>query len=116
MSTPKNAATLLLLATSLVGARFIFGSIASTQHLFPVLERAKQSGSFPDGLPLRQKYTSLPPVDALLTGIVGCFSLLVDGQDEAAHRFALWFLPQLSVLLAFMYWEAGRTRSFLVRL
>lgn len=110
----KALATGLLLAICLGGVQLMFNCEATREELLPLLAPVKATGLTPHGMPVRRYYTGVGLVDDILVGIVGFFSLLVDGEDEATHRFSSWFLPQLSPLLVHMYWETTRSKSRLV--
>ena len=112
----KLPTILLLLGTSVSAFYLLFAHPLSKKFLFPVLTRTKLSGVFPDGLHLRRSYTGYRGVDQGLSGIVGCFSLIVDGRDELTWRFGTWFLPQLAPILIFMFWEAGKANNLLLRM
>ncbi|KAF7790140.1 hypothetical protein EIP86_001092 [Pleurotus ostreatoroseus] len=79
------------------------------------VEAQPATGSYPDGLPLRRSYTGITILDFVFTGLAGFFSAAVDGKDEATCLFCLWFLPQLSGILTFCYWEAGRAKTFFTK-
>ena len=94
----------------------IFVIPPSSQTLIPAFYRAWETGFYPDGLPLRRSYIGITIVDLIFMAYGGFFGAAVDGNDEATHRFCLWFLPQLCTLLVFAYWEAGRAKSGLIKL
>ena len=85
----------LLLATSYTAFQLMFTSAPTTEKLFPAVIKAKQTGFFPDGMPLRSAYIGSQAFDSKMSSLVGFFSQLVDGKDEASRRFSLWFLSQL---------------------
>ncbi|KAI0681857.1 hypothetical protein BC835DRAFT_1425164 [Cytidiella melzeri] len=80
----------------------------STRALFPAFAQVRETGFYPDGLPVRRTYTGVYILDEVFTGLAGLFSAASDGRDPATHMFCLWFLPQLCAVLVFIYWEAGR--------
>lgn len=106
----------LLLANAFLAVKFMYRSRSATEELVPFTYRVRQSGSYPDGVPVRQNYTGIPAIDLRLAAFAALFGLLVDGKDPATHSFALWFLPQMLPLLVFMFWEGGKARSIFARL
>ena len=110
-----SGVTAWLEAISCLAVILIFLIPPSSQILFPAFTLARQTGSYPDGLPLRRSYTGITVLDFVFTGLAGFFSAAVDGKDEATCLFCLWFLPQLSGILTFCYWEAGRAKTFFTR-
>ena len=83
----------------------------SSQVLFPAFAQVRETGFYPDGLPVRRTYTGIYVIDEMCTGLAGLFSAASDGRDFATHLFCLWFLPQLCAVLTFIYWEAGKVDS-----
>lgn len=113
--TTKPSATHLFATISWVAIVLIFLIPPSSQILFPAFTFARQTGAYPDGLPLRRRYTGISVLDFVFTGLAGFFSAAVDGKDEATYLFCLWFLPQLCGILTFCYWEAGRAQTFFTK-
>ncbi|KAI0687827.1 hypothetical protein BC835DRAFT_1419661 [Cytidiella melzeri] len=111
MVASKAPAILTLATTSLLAAYLIFVIPPSSVDLFPQSTLAYEKGSYPDGLSLRRHYTGIYILDRILTAYGGFFALVVDGRDVATWLFCLWFLPQLTGVLVFCYWEAGRVRK-----
>lgn len=105
-----------LAAISTLAVILIFLIPPSSLTLVPAAAYAWQTGFYPDGFPLRRKYTGFAPMDLVLMIYGGAFSAATDGNDEATHRFCLWFLPQLCSLLVFTYWEAGRAKQGFAKL
>ena len=60
---------------------------------------AKQTRRTPDGAPIRAHYTDSAWADDTLAVLITLFTFFVDDRDPASHRFALWFLRELSPLL-----------------
>lgn len=112
----KGLATVLLAATSYAGVRLMFQSETSLSAMIPMLTMAKKTGLMPDGEPVRTYYTGVEVLDDILTGLVVFFTLLMDGHDDASHRFSLWFLPQIAPLMVHMYWETTKRRSPFARI
>lgn len=116
MSAFRNRATILFFLMSIASFVLIYLLPPSTHILFPAFEHVRETGKYPDGLSIRRTYTGVKALDEIFTGLAGFFSAAVDGKDEATRMFCLWFLPQLSVILVFLYWEAARTGARLVSL
>lgn len=110
-STLKASATALLASIWLLAVVLIFMIPSFTQVLAPAFEQARQTGMFPDGVPVRTQWIGNAVLDFVFTGLAGFFSATVDGKDEATRRFFQWFCPQLLGPLVFCYWEAGRGRG-----
>ncbi|KIP02314.1 hypothetical protein PHLGIDRAFT_130803 [Phlebiopsis gigantea 11061_1 CR5-6] len=106
----------LLLASSYTAFQLMFKSAPITEILFPTMATAKQNGFFPEGMPLRNAYIGSQAFDSQMTTLVGFFSQLADGKDEASRRFSLWFLAQLPPITVFMLWEAGKGQSMLTKI
>ena len=106
----------LLLASSYTALQLMFNCTPTIEVLFPILIQAKQTGYFPDGMPLRGAYIGSQAFDNKMSGLVGFFSQLADGKDEASRRFSLWFLAQLPPITVFMLWEAGKGQSVFTKM
>ena len=114
MIPPRVSVTTFLWSLSVLALVLIFVIPPSSLILIPTAANAWKTGWLPDGLPLRRFYTGFSPLDLVFMVYGGVFGAAVDGNDEATHLFCLWFLPQLSTVLLFTYWESGRARSGLV--
>lgn len=113
---PRNPSAVYVLGLlACLAVVLIFAIPPSSQVLIPAAAYAWKTGWYPDGLPLRRSYTGFVPLDLVFMVYGGVFGAAMDGNDEATHRFCIWFLPQLCTLLVFTYWEAGRSRSGLAK-
>ena len=114
--TIKLVTASLLLASSYTAFHIILNCAPTRELLFPVIRTAKETGYFPDGMPLRRSYIGSQAFDDKMSSLVGIFSQMADGTDEASRRFSLWFLSQLPPITVFMLWEAGKGHSIFTRM
>ncbi|KAI0340994.1 hypothetical protein BDW22DRAFT_1430626 [Trametopsis cervina] len=108
----RNYVVWLLAAAFVAAFTMIYLIPPSSQILFVAFAQVRETGFYPDGLPVRRQYTGVYLLDEMFTGLAGLFSAASDGRDPATHLFCLWFLPQLCGVLVFIYWEAGKAETF----
>ncbi len=107
---PKSITHTLLLLFALA-TYTIYLTPPSLHVLFPAFAHVRETGFYPDGLPVRRRYTGVYVLDEMATGLAGLFSAASDGRDMATWAFCVWFMPQLCGVLVFIYWEAGKVAS-----
>ncbi len=75
------------------------------------METVTKAGVFPNGVPLRQKYTAIPAVDFGLSFLVAAFIDGASGWDSAFQLQQIYFLFSFFAVISIWEVEACRTRS-----
>lgn len=94
--SPSSSPPTQLLALSALGLASLWGGMWFNGTLDGLL-RIQQTASFPDGRPMRTRFTGYPLIDSAVMLLVAFFDLI---SDTKGHAAAPWLLFDLGSLLA----------------
>ncbi|KAI0104692.1 hypothetical protein GGR51DRAFT_572643 [Nemania sp. FL0031] len=100
--------TILYFKSLAIQATFLLWGIFLANGGVKVLLSAVWHQEFSDGIPLRTVYSGFPPLDFLISILVGFFYYGTDGHDEGYHAFLVAAYSALQPAFVWLYVEAAR--------